>query len=425
MAAELGQTSDPRELIPGDPETIVADLRELATGIGTIDGIDRGLAGVDPFGWTGQASDAFREKFGAEPPKWTQAVDDLTSGGDAVAGYAEVLTWAQGEALRAIETYAQGEAASAAAARQFDAQQAQPGADPSAVFHDPGSAARSLAQQILDHARGKKEEAGDDASHAIGVASGKHEFSHGHEFKRERGSQADGMLNDLIAQGLGAAGVDVTTHTASASADVSLLSGSLDGSFDSGAVSGSGKLSGSVLGAGAEAHGSASWLGVSGGASAEAYLAKGSADGQLNLGDHAGIQGHGEAIVGAKAEAEGNLGWTGGEVSGEAFAGAKASGNASAEVAGVGAGVNGEAWAGIGAEGSAQFGMGDDGKFHVGASAGVALGVGGKVGFDVTVDPGEVVDTATDLAGDVGHYASEAGHGLEDAGHAVADFLGF
>jgi hypothetical protein len=184
-------------------------------------------------------------------------------------------------------------------------------------------------------------------------------------------------------------------------------------------------LDGSLLGAGAEAHAGASVLGLTAGASAEAYLAKGSAKGELNFGDHMGVKGDAQAFVGAKASADGTVGWTGAQGSAEAFIGARVEGNASAEVAGVTAGVHGEAWAGAGAQASGQFGMGDDGKFHVGASVGIGLGIGGKVGADFSVDPAAVVDTVQSVAGDVGHVASDVGHGVANAAGAVSHFLGF
>jgi len=135
--------------------------------------------------------------------------------------------------------------------------------------------------------------------------------------------------------------------------------------------------------------------------------------------------GDARAFVGAKASADGTVGWTGAQGSAEAFIGARVEGNASAEVAGVTAGVHGEAWAGAGAQASGQFGMGDDGKFHVGASVGIGLGIGGKVGADFSVDPAAVVDTVQSVAGDVGHVASDVGHGVANAAGAVSHFLGF
>ena len=109
----------------------------------------------------------------------------------------------------------------------------------------------------------------------------------------------------------------------------------------------------------------------------------------------------GDAFVGADAGANVGVdfsprsGSAGVSAGLDAFAGAKAKGKVrqSLGVAGenIGAvGVSGEAWAGIGASANATAGF-EDGKFKLSASVGAALGVGGKVGFDVEVD---VVGTA-------------------------------
>jgi hypothetical protein len=463
MAAELGETTNPRDLVPGDPGRIAADLKSLVGTLRGIDGIGNGLGGIDPAQWTGQASSAFRTAFGAEPPKWLKAVDELGQGARSLADYGDVLTWAQGQAQQAVELYTQARAASRTAAAHYQAQAAS--GDPAMTpFSDPGQAGVQNAKSILENARQKLEQAGGVVASALALEpdgkggftlkKGEKEFGadnrktkkvwdpqqkkwveqdpggwqkgkYGKSYSKEFGDPGDGLLGDQIEGTLKALGIDVPEKTWKASAGVDVAHGSLDGKFDSGPFSGKGKLEGSVLGADAEAHAGVSALGVNAGASAEAYLAKGSAEGEVNFGDHAKVSGSGEAIVGAKAEAEGSVGWTGAQGSAEAFAGAKASGEVGAEVAGVGAGAHGEAWAGVGAEASGQVGMGNDGKFHVGGSVGLGLGVGGKVGFDVSVDPGEVVDTATDVGKDIGHAASDVGDAVADGAGKVWHGLGF
>ncbi|MGH3494250.1 MAG: putative T7SS-secreted protein [Sciscionella sp.] len=426
MVAQLGQTSDPKALIPGDPEAIANDLRELVGGIGKTAGIGDDLNGVDPAGWTGHASDAFRREFGAQPPHWFQAADGLADGGNALAGYAEVLTWAQGQAMRAIELHTQAEAASTTAAQQFDARQAQPGADPGAVFTDPGSAGRNEAQAILDHARQQQQGAGDQAAHRLSIASGETpgNVKHGKGGSPHWGDdQSSGMLDGVIGDTLKGFGVHVPTATASASAGVSVLSGAAGDNFQAGPLSGAYAASGSVLGADAGAHASAGLLGVSAGANADAYLAKGSVDGALALGKHTNLTGHAEGEIGATAAAGASVGPTGVQAHAGAFAGAKVSGDVGADVGGVHAGVHGEAWAGAGVDANAQLGMGNDGKFHIGASLGVGLGIGGKLGYSVAIDPAEVAHTVHDVAGDVGHVADEVGHGISGAASTLTGGL--
>ncbi|MFB7757764.1 hypothetical protein ACFC18_50715, partial [Streptomyces sp. NPDC056121] len=136
------------------------------------------------------------------------------------------------------------------------------------------------------------------------------------------------------------------------------------------------------------------------GVSGTAYLAQASANGGVEYG-LAAVEGEAKAFVGADASANVSAGKDGVHGGAEAFAGAKATGSASADVAGVGAGVNGEAWAGVGAEAHADVGM-KDGKFTVGGDAGLGLGLGGKVGFNVTVDTGKLTGALSDGADAVG-----------------------
>ncbi|MEW2502204.1 putative T7SS-secreted protein [Amycolatopsis sp. NPDC047767] len=465
MAAELGETTDPKDLVPGEPRFISGDLKDLVRNIQKMAAISDGLSGVDAKQWTGEASDRFRETFGQEPKKWFDTIGVLGGGANALADYGDALTRSQSEAQRAIELYTQGQAATRAASAQWTVQAYRALTSGAQVppFADPGQSATQEAERILRAARAALEEAGgetakklgfkkqDDGSYSKdlkkfgadrrqkwdpdkkqwvdtdedekGWAAGK--GGKGRSFEAEWGSQSDGMLTDKLGGLLEKFGIDTSESTVSASASVDLVDGSLDGKFGDGTFGGSGKIEGAALGAGAEAHAGASALGLTAGASAEAYLAKGSAEGEIHYGDHVAVKGDASAEVGAKASAQGSLGWSGMQGSVEGFVGGRIEGNASAEVAGVTAGAHGEAWAGIGAEASGQFGMGDDGKFHVGASVGVALGIGGKVGFDLSIDPGEVVDTVQDVAGDVGEVASDVGHGIANAAGAVGDFLGF
>ncbi|TNC22474.1 putative T7SS-secreted protein [Amycolatopsis alkalitolerans] len=446
MPAELGQTTDPRELIPGQPEQIANDLRDLVANIAKIGTVGDGLRGVDPGQWTGQGADVFRDVFGQEPPKWFSAVDLVSRGGQALADFGDVLTWGQSEAQRAIEMYTQAVAASRAAADQYNvrATQASAAGQTLAPFQDPGAGPAQAAQDVLANARDRVTAVGGAVAQAFGVGKrapekkwdpGKQQWVDRNGWQTGRGGksyggnwggeQSDGMFHDLVGDTLKALGFDIGERTYAASAGVDLLDGSLEGQFQSGPWSGSGKLEGSVVGADAGAGATVSALGVSAGASAEAYLAEGSAEGEVKLGEHAGVSGSAESMIGAEAAARGNIGLTGAQGSAEAFAGGKLEGQASAEAAGVSAGVHGEVSYGIGAEAGGQVGMGDDGKFHLSASLGVTLGVGGSVGFDVAIDPAEVVDTVDDVADDVGEFASDVGHGVANAAGAVADFLGF
>ncbi|GAA5111264.1 putative T7SS-secreted protein [Haloechinothrix salitolerans] len=460
MAAELGQTTDPTALIPGQPEQISNDLREMVGIITNLSGVSDGLGGIDPLDWTGEASTAFRNAFAQEPPKWLQAIDQLGGGSERLADFADTLTWAQGEAQRAIEMYTEAQAASRAAAAEYNvlAQAAQAAGEMIGAFVDPAQGAVEEAQAVLSNAREELAAVGGVVAGALGMEpDGEGGFSHtlgergfgadnrrlqtdpvtgeqvdpggwqrgpgGRSFQREWGQGSGGLfdLDGVLEQ----FGIDVPSAEWSGEATAEVWKGDVEGEFDAGWVDGSGTASASALGAGAEAHASASLTGVSAGASAEAYLAKANAEGELNFGDHASVAGQGEVFVGAEAYADGSIGLTGAQGEGGAFVGGRAVGEASAEVGGLGAGVTGEAWAGAGAEVGGQFGMGEDGKFHIGAEAGIGLGYGAKLGFDVSVDPGEVVDTVSDVASDVGDVASDIGGAVSDGVGAVGNVLGF
>jgi hypothetical protein len=455
MAARLGETNDPKALIPGEPELITGDLRRLVQTLRMVVAVGEDLGRIEPSGWSGDASTAFRSVFRSEPPRWLQVGEELGGGGQVLADYGDVLVKCQAEAQRAVEMYLEAQAATRLAVAQHDAMVLS---GTTAPFQDPGQSATANAQKVLDDARAGLSGIGDAVAKALGWESdgrggykksfGKESFGSSHRetdengkdpggwrkgpggrsYEGKTGSESKRLLTEAIAEVAEKFGIDLHERTAGKDWQVDVAHGSKEGDFTAGPLSGSGSISGSVLGAEAGVTATASAAGVTVGANASAYLAKGHAEGEISLGKHAGVSGSADAIVGASAEAKGTVGWLGAKGNAEAFAGAKVSGEASAEVAGIGAGVNGEAWAGVGAQASGQFGMGEDGKFHIGGSLGVALGVGGKVGFDVSVDPVEVVETVADVADDVGEIAKDVGRGVENvaegAGRAIGRLFG-
>jgi hypothetical protein len=139
--------------------------------------------------------------------------------------------------------------------------------------------------------------------------------------------------------------------------------------------------------------------------------AEASAKGTADAGP-VGVYGRAETKAGVEAGVSAGAGLDGLHAGAEAFAGAKAGAAGGADIGGIGAGATVEGWAGAGAEAEATFGKGTDGKWHIGAKTGVALGLGGEVGFEVTVDPGKVADTASDAANAVGDAAEWVGDGI-------------
>lgn len=132
-------------------------------------------------------------------------------------------------------------------------------------------------------------------------------------------------------------------------------------------------------------------------ASAEARIgALAEANGELKD-DFATISGTASAAAEATSSGNVELGKDGLTINGEAFAGGRITGETGHEAGGFGIKGTGEGWAGPGAAAEVTAGKNPDGTWGVGASAGLSPMLGGKVGFEVTVDPEKVTATANDF----------------------------
>ena len=188
---QLGQTSDPAELVHGDPAAIRSSAAQLRTFSSAFGETSAGLKGLDTAHWTGSAADAFRAKFAPHPAKWQDASSATGTTSAALESYAGAVESAQGQATRAIGLYAQGQQATAAAqaaynqqvaaynsaAQAYNAQLAagqNPGTPPAepGPFSDPGEAMRQEAQQILREARSARDIEAAAATNAIRPATG-------------------------------------------------------------------------------------------------------------------------------------------------------------------------------------------------------------------------------------------------------------
>jgi hypothetical protein len=70
---QLGQTTDPAELIHGDPAALEQAASRLRTFSGAFGETADGLEGIDTGHWTGAAADAFRARYAPQPGKWRNA----------------------------------------------------------------------------------------------------------------------------------------------------------------------------------------------------------------------------------------------------------------------------------------------------------------------------------------------------------------
>lgn len=180
MPAELGQTTDPKALVPGDPDTIFAQARTLDERRRDVETTGQSLRRIDTGGWTGAASERFHEQHNTDVPRWFHAADSFDIGAQTLTEHANVLFWAQAQAGDAIALWQQGENATAAAVAAHETAVADAAAatranaarnDPTVVtapgFVDTGAPLRAQAQAVLADARRQLTEAGDRAAEAL------------------------------------------------------------------------------------------------------------------------------------------------------------------------------------------------------------------------------------------------------------------
>ncbi|GAA4932594.1 RHS repeat-associated protein [Actinomycetospora succinea] len=165
--AALGATTDPRELVGGDPAALTeraGRLRRFADHLGAAaDGLER----IDLRQWTGQAAEQFRARFGETPRGWRDAATAFDRASRALGDFAGAVTLAQQRAGEAIDVHARALAASEAAradySRRVDVHnvavaggQAPPAMEP---FADPATGDLARAEQLLADARRGRDDA--------------------------------------------------------------------------------------------------------------------------------------------------------------------------------------------------------------------------------------------------------------------------
>jgi hypothetical protein len=169
---ELGETNDPRELIPGDAGSVTATARALRSRGDALRQAGAGLQRVDTTdGWLGAAGDAFRARFDGEPAKWLEAADCFHGAAGVLDTYAKTLAWAQSSAADAITQWNAAEAATSLAVAQH--QQAERVAGRALPFEDPGETDRRSARALLDRARDQLTNVGNAAGTVVGTARDK------------------------------------------------------------------------------------------------------------------------------------------------------------------------------------------------------------------------------------------------------------
>lgn len=187
---QLGQSTDPTQLVHGDVNTLNGTVQKLQTFAHAFGETTQGLSAVDTQHWVGQAADTFRAKFDPHTKQWSEAQDACTKAATALDSYTQVVRWAQGQAHQAIDLYQRGQQASQQAATAYNQQvdahnhaaqsynQAvsagqHPGPAPTrpGAFTDPGAALRQQAQDLLNAARAKRDAAAGEAQGALSAGT--------------------------------------------------------------------------------------------------------------------------------------------------------------------------------------------------------------------------------------------------------------
>lgn len=173
--AELGETSNPRELVPGTPDSLTATAQSLLAYGDVLIEAGEGLAKIDTEnGWRGEAADAFRDRFHGQPARWVEAGNNFHSAANALYDYIHTLRTAQQRADEAISRFARGEATTATAKNahaQHVSEARSRGDNTEIPFHDPGEADRAAAREDLKTARGNVESAGSTAAAQVKKAT--------------------------------------------------------------------------------------------------------------------------------------------------------------------------------------------------------------------------------------------------------------
>ncbi len=162
---ELGETTRPRELVAGGPDSVRTTASRLLSRADRIDDVCTRLRRLDLTGvWEGEAATSFLNAVAELLPHFDFAAEADRAAVKALDTYARVLEDAQTDAGRAIQVWEQGQHATREAER--DQAIAVFGASGALVF-DPGEAQRANAQRILLLAREDVADAGDRAASAL------------------------------------------------------------------------------------------------------------------------------------------------------------------------------------------------------------------------------------------------------------------
>lgn len=180
MSGELGETSDPKTLIPGDPEAVEDQTRVVRERAREVLEAGQALQRIDTGAWRGPAYKTWQTHHDTDVPRWLHAGDALEAAAAAMEEYSAVLRWAQRQAAEAIHVWQQGEAATRQAKVIHDQAAGAPAAPNSGggefpatpAFSDPGEEQRQAARDMLARARAGLVDAADRAAQVLESEAG-------------------------------------------------------------------------------------------------------------------------------------------------------------------------------------------------------------------------------------------------------------
>ncbi|QGK70635.1 hypothetical protein GIY23_14930 [Allosaccharopolyspora coralli] len=164
--AELGETTEPKQLVQGEPSAIRTSAQTLTEYGATFIEIGNGFRRLDAGGWQGEAGDAFRQRFATEPLRWIKAGDAFQDAARTMQDYCSTLEWGQAQAGEAIHEYEAGQRATERARTEYERTPTPPGTP----FDDPGEPQRQAARDRLRRARDQVDDAGHRAASAMKAA---------------------------------------------------------------------------------------------------------------------------------------------------------------------------------------------------------------------------------------------------------------
>ncbi len=166
---ELGETTDPKELIRGD----VAKINEVAEHLGTIgtaiDQTGDALRKIDVADWSGSAASAFHDEYSKQPKLWWDGADAMGKAKTALAAWSAEVTAAQAKASDAIAKWEAADREERDRKNEWNAKSDEDRKGKNLT--DTWTDLRNEARAILTGARTQRDNAANTAVTAIAAAT--------------------------------------------------------------------------------------------------------------------------------------------------------------------------------------------------------------------------------------------------------------